>query len=314
MNKVETPTSPMTGNPALLDGQYPVSLLSDVKALVKIGIVNSNLMTIFTGFWLALYFTDARFLANLDLFILTMSGSGLVIAGGCVLNNWYDVDIDPAMVRTKDRPTVTGRIPLKTVLTMGLTFTGIGLLLLSFTTLAATLYAFLGWFIYVVLYTVWSKRRYTLNTAIGSFSGAMPPVIGWTAVDSSLHVIPIVLFILMFIWQTPHFLALAMKKCKDYKAAGVPMLPAVYGFNIAKRQIVIYIACLLPLPFYLVSLGSTFVAIATMLNAGWLAMSISGFFMKSDIKWANMIFIYSLFYLMIMFLSMIIVTIDFPFS
>lgn len=314
MNKVETPSSQMIGNPALSDEVHHITLLSDIKALVKIGIVNSNLITVFTGFWLALYFTDAGFLANLDLFLLTMSGSALVIAGGCILNNWYDVDIDPVMKRTKDRPTVTGRIPLKIVLTMGLISTGIGLLLLSFTTLEATLYAFLGWFIYVVLYTIWSKRRYTLNTAIGSFSGAMPPLIGWAAVDSSMHVVPIVLFIIMFIWQTPHFLALAMKKCEDYKTAGVPMLPAVHGFNITKRQIVIYIACLLPLPFYLVSLGSTFVVIATVLNIGWLSMSISGFFMKNDIKWANMIFIYSLFYLMIMFFSMVAVTIEFPFS
>ena len=125
---------------------------------------------------------------------------------------------------------------------------------------------------------------------------------------------PIVLFMMMFIWQTPHFLALAMKKCKDYKAAGIPMLPAVYGFNITKRQIVIYVACLLPLPFYLVSLGTTFVMIATLLNIGWLVMSISGFFMKNDIKWANMIFIYSLNYLMIIFLTMVVVTINNPFS
>lgn len=314
MSKVETPSSQMIGNPALSDEKHRTTLFSDVKALVKVGIVNSNLITTFAGFWLALYFTGAGFLANFDLFLLTMSGSAFVIAGGCILNNWYDVDIDPVMKRTKDRPTVTGRIPLKTVLVMGLASTGIGLLLLSFTTLEATIYAFIGWFIYVVLYTIWSKRRYTLNTAIGSFSGAMPPLIGWTAVESSMHAVPIVLFIMMFIWQTPHFLALAMKKSKDYEAAGIPMLPAVYGFNITKRQIVIYVACLLPLPFYLVSLGSTFILIATILNIGWLIMSISGFFMKNDIKWAHMIFIYSLFYLMIMFFLMVIVTIDFPFT
>jgi protoheme IX farnesyltransferase len=118
----------------------------------------------------------------------------------------------------------------------------------------------------------------------------------------------------MFIWQTPHFLALAMKNKDEYKRAGIPMLPAVHGFEITKRQIVIYIACLLPLPFYLGSLGSIFIIIASVLNAGWLILGISGFFIKNDLKWANMIFIYSLNYLLIIFLSMIALTVSLPFS
>lgn len=312
MSKVETPSSQMIGS-ATIQKQNQTNLISDLKALVKVGIVNSNLITVFAGFWLALHFTNASIIANLDVFLLTMTGSALVIAGGCILNNWYDVDIDPVMVRTKERPTVTGNFSLKTVLVMGLVSTGIGLFLLSFTTTEATIYAFLGWFTYVVLYTMWSKRRYTLNTAIGSISGAVPPLIGWTAIDSGFHIVPLILFLIMFIWQTPHFLALAMKKCKDYEKAGVPMLPAVHGFKVTKRQIVIYIACLLPLPLYLVSLGTTFIVIATLLNIGWLAMGISGFFMKNDLKWANMIFVYSLNYLTIMFLMMVVLTIDLPF-
>lgn len=312
MDRVETPSSQMIGKVSNETGDS--TLLSDIKALVKIGIVNSNLITVFTGFWLALYFNDFAFMANFEVFLLTMFGSALVIAGGCIINNWYDVDIDPVMNRTKNRPTVTGRFSLSTVLVVGISVSLLGLILLFFTRPEAAAYAFIGWFAYVVLYTMWSKRRYTLNTAIGSLSGAVPPLIGWAAIDSAYHIVPIMLFLIMFIWQTPHFLALAMKKCKDYKAAGIPMLPAVHGFKITKRQIVIYIACLLPLPFYLVSLGTTFVVIATLLNIGWLAMGISGFYMKNDLKWANMIFVYSLNYLTIMFLMMVIVTIDFPFS
>ena len=254
--------------------------LQDIKSVIKVGIVNSNLFTVFAGYWLALYFAEASFMANIKLFLLTMFGSIFVLIGASVLNNWYDVDIDPVMGRTKTRPTVTGKISLNSVLFLGITSTLLGLILLYFTTITAAIIAFIGWFTYVVLYTIWSKRRYTLNTEIGCISGAVPPLIGWSAVNPELfHIVPIVLFLIMFIWQTPHFLALAMKNCKEYKAAGIPMLPVVHGFEFTKRQIVVYIACLLPLPFFLGELGITFLIIATTLNVAWLLIGFSGFFM-----------------------------------
>src|SRR5699024_10667985 len=150
---------------------------------------------------------------------------------------------------------------------------------------------------------------YTLNTAVGSISGAVPALIGWTAVDPNLHIIPVALLVIMFIWQTPHFLSLAMRRCEEYKEGGIPMLPAVHGFDMTKRQITIYIICLLPLPFFMISLGTTFVIIATILNVIWLIMAICGFFMKNDLKWAKMIFVYSLNYLTIMFIMMVVITI-----
>lgn len=103
-----------------------------------------------------------------------------------------------------------------------------------------------------------------------------------------------------------------MKKAEDYRKADIPMLPVVYGFGFTKRQIVIYITCLLPLPFYLSNLGTPFLVIATLLNVGWFVLGISGFFMKNNLKWANMIFIYSLNYLTIFFLMMVAVTFEFP--
>ncbi|WP_404452473.1 heme o synthase [Virgibacillus necropolis] len=313
MNKVETTSSRMIGKVATSENK-DMTLFADLKALIKVGIVNSNLITAIAGFWLALHFTNSSFVQNWDVFLLTMAGTALVIAGGCILNNWYDRDIDPVMSRTKTRPTVTGSIALNHVLILGISTTGIGLIFLLLTTVQAAVLGFFGWFTYVVLYTMWSKRRYTLNTVVGSFSGAMPPLIGWAAIDPNLHIVAFVLFLIMFIWQTPHFLALAMKKCEEYKAAGVPMLPVVHGFEFTKRQMVVYTACLLPLPFYLTQLGTTFVVIATLLNVGWLALGISGLFTKKDLKWANMMFIYSLNYLTILFLMMVVVTFDFPFS
>lgn len=285
-------------------------VFKDVLAIVKIGIVNSNLITTFTGLWLALHFTGKGFLSNLHIVFFALIGSALVIAGSCALNNFIDRDIDHLMERTKNRPTVSGSVEPKRVLWFGILLVATGTLSLLMTTVTAAIIGLVGVVTYVFLYTMWSKRSNTFNTVIGSISGAVPPVIGWTAVDDSFHIVPIILFLLMFLWQPPHFLALAMKRCEEYRAAGIPMLPVVHGFEVTKRQIVIWIVALLPLPFYLFSLGVPFLVIATLLNVGWLALGLAGFKMKDDMKWAKWMFIYSLNYLTILFVTMVIVTID----
>lgn len=284
------------------------NFLSDLMSLFKAIVLIANVLPVFTGLWLAMYFTNTSITDKLDVVILTIIGGTLVMAGALVLNNWYDADIDAVMDRTKKRPTVTGAISLNIVLTIGVTLTIIGFTLLLFTTVEAAIYALIGWFTYVVLYTMWSKRRYTFNTLIGSISGAVTPLIGWAAIDSTLHIVPIVLFFILFIWQMPHTFAIAMKKCDEYKAAGVAMLPVVRGFSNTKKQIVLYIGCLLPLPFLLESLGTPFIVLATLLNVGWLGMSMSRYFMKDQLKWAHMNFIYSVNYITILFSLMVVLT------
>jgi protoheme IX farnesyltransferase len=308
MNKHEIPSLPRIGKGSLSNERIKSSLISDLRKLFKAGVLIANVLPVFTGFWLALHFTNTSFLAHWVVFLLTILGSTMVMAGALLLNNWYDVDIDAVMERTKSRPTVTGTISLKVVLTVGIASTVLGFILLLFTTVTAAIFAFVGWFTYVVLYTMWSKRRFTLNTIIGSVSGAVTPVIGWTAIDPAIHIVPIVLFLILFIWQMPHTFAIAMKKCKEYKAAGVAMLPVVRGFKRTKSQIVGYVACLFPLPFFLGSLGTAFILLATLLNVGWLIVSINGLFTKNDLKWAHMIFICSVNYMAILFTMMVIVT------
>lgn len=308
MSKAETPSLQEVRKVTLSAEQNTSTLIKDLKALFKLPVLIANVLPVFTGFWLALYFSNTSFADTLDVFLLTIIGSTFVMAGALIINNWYDVDIDTVMDRTKNRPTVTGHISLKSVLTMGIAFTVIGFILLLFTTIETTIYAFVGWFTYVILYTMWSKRKYTLNTVIGSVSGAVTPLIGWTAIEPGFQIVPIILFLILFVFQMPHTFAIAMKKCNEYAAAKVAMLPVVYGFEMTKRQMVVYVACLLPLPFYLGLLGNTFLVIATLLNLGWLALSISGFFMKNDLKWAHWNFLYSVNYITILFLTMIIVT------
>ena len=295
-------------NGTILDDASSTTFMADLKLLFKGPVLLANALPVFVGFWLALHFTGGSLFANGKLFWLTIIGSTILMGGALVLNNWYDVDIDTVMKRTQQRPTVTGNISLKTVLWIGISMSVIGQIMLLFTTLEAAIYGFIGWFTYVIMYTMWTKRKYTLNTVIGSVSGAVTPMIGWAAIAPTWHIVPIMLFIILFIWQMPHTFAIAMRKYNEYKAANVAMLPVVHGFKMTKRQMFVYIACLLPLPFYLGSLGMVFVVLATILNLGFLIVSIRGFFTKDDDRWAFVMFIYSVNYIAILFLLMVAVT------
>src|SRR5699024_8052396 len=254
---------------------------SDLKSLVKGIVLIANVLPILSGFWLALYFTDSSFIMFWDKFLYMLIGGTLLMAGALMLNNWYEVDLDENMMRTHARPTVTGNFSLNTVLTAGIVSSILGMILLFMTTIEAAVYGFIGWFTYVVLYTFWSKRKYTLNTVIGSVPGAVTPFIGWAAIAPSFHVVPIILALLLFVWQIPHTFAIAIKRHDEYKAAGVPMLPVVMGFPITKRQMVVYIIALLPLPFFLSQLGTGFIIIATLMTVGWIILAIRGFFVDN---------------------------------
>ncbi|WP_042356375.1 heme o synthase [Bacillus rubiinfantis] len=306
MSNTKTATS--NGAASLHTDSYKTSAWKDFLALIKIGIVNSNLITTFTGLWLALHFTGQSFLDNLNIVFFTVAGSSLIIAGSCVINNYVDRDIDHLMERTKSRPTVTGKVIPSRVLGLGISLIGLGTLSLLLTTVTATVIGLLGVFSYVVLYTLWSKRQLVSNTIIGSISGAVPPLIGWAAVDANLDLMAWALFILMFAWQPPHFYALAMRRVNEYRAAGIPMLPVVKGFKTTKLHIVLWVALLLPIPFLLIKLGIPFLILAMLLNVGWLALGIYGYRIKDDIKWAKLMFIYSLQYLTIIFVAMVLVT------
>ncbi len=283
--------------------------MKDFMALIKIGIVNSNLITVFTGMWLAFVMNDVPFLVNLDTVFFTLLGSAFIIAGSASLNNYIDRDIDPLMERTKSRPTVTGKISYSKVLILGLALVIMGSALLFLTTFTAGVIGIIGILSYVVIYSMWSKRRHVSNTVVGSLSGAVPPLIGWAAVDPTLDVLAWMLFLIMFIWQPPHFYALAMKRSEEYGKAGIPMLPTVKGFAVTKRHMFVWTLLLLPLPFFMMDLGLAFFTLATILNIGWVALAITGFKVKDDLKWAKRMFVYSLQYLTIMFVAMVIVTV-----
>src|SRR5699024_9062575 len=132
----------------------------------------------------------------------------------------------------------------------------------------------------------------------------------FSSLDSLFHFTPLLLFLLLFFCHIPHTLAIAIRRFDDYKNANVPMLPVVSGIEITKRQMFIYTLCLLPIPFYLTSLGTIFVVVATILNIGFIIVAIKGFTAKDAKKWANTMFKSSLIYLNVFLLSMLVTTIN----
>src|SRR5699024_5482139 len=197
---------------------------------------------------------------------------------------------------------------LKTVLNLAIVFSLLGFILLSFTNAEVMLYAFIGWFTYVVLYTFLTKRKYTINTIVGSLSGAVTPLIGWAAVGNVFHIIPIIMFVVLFLWQIPHTFAIAIRRFDDYKRANVPMLPVAYGLKVTQRQMFVYILCLLPLPLYLVSLSKLYVILMMVMNLVWIILALRGFKIKDHLKWANHMFKFSLAYINIFFIGMYLIT------
>lgn len=301
MNKINDPTD---------NSSKLIKLLTDIKYLLKGKVLVANVLPVFTAYWLALYFKGENFTDHWLLFFLTMIGSTLVISGALMFNNWFEYDLDKKMDRTQRRPTVTGSFSLRGVLIAAIVTTIIGLGMMLLTTIEAAIYSFLGWFFYVVLYTFWSKRRYTLNTIIGSISGAFTPLIGWAVIAPANHIVPIALFYILIIWQIPHTLAIAIKRLDDYTRAGVPMLPVVIGVDATIKQNLYYVIALLPVPFLLLgTFGWIFFTVSMLLTIGWIILSVKGYSTQYKERWANMNLKYSLIYLIVLFTLMIVLTI-----
>ncbi|WP_078392024.1 heme o synthase [Shouchella patagoniensis] len=273
---------------------------------LKTGIIKSNLLAMVAGLSLAMYITGISFGDKVAEIILAVIGSTFVIGAAGAFNNLYDRDIDAIMDRTKNRPTVTGRMQPKNALILGIALSFMGLLLLAAATPLAALFGFLGLFLYVVPYTMWSKRRTIYNTEIGSISGAVPPLIGWAAISADLlHPAIIGLFVVMVIWQMPHFYAIAIRRHDEYKAANVPMLPVVKGFKRTYMQTNVYLVVLVASSFLFVSFSWIITSVALVLAIAWLALSVIGYRRMEPKKWATLMFVFSLNHLVILFTAII---------
>lgn len=168
-------------------------------------------------------------------FALTLAGLGLVIASGCVFNNYYDRGIDAAMERTRCRALPMGSVPAKYALVWGTALLLFGIALLAFTNIATLAVAMAGWVAYVLLYTP-IKHRSAHALFVGAIAGATPPMVGYAAAHGTLDMLAFTLFAFLFLWQLPHFVAISIYRGEEYKAAGVPMYTKGPFSDKQKRQ------------------------------------------------------------------------------
>jgi protoheme IX farnesyltransferase len=251
-----------------------------------------NALTAVGGFALA-----SKGHINYWLFLATVVGLSLVIASACVFNNYIDRYADAKMKRTQNRALAKGLISIKMALSFAVVLGLLGISILAlYTNLFAVFISLFGFFIYVVLYSLW-KYRTSYATVIGSISGAVPPVIGYCAVSNSLDIGAILLFMIMVLWQMPHFYAIAMYRFDDYLAVSMPVLPVKKGPFLTKIQMLFYIIAFIVAALMLTVLGYTgymYTIVAVLFGCTWLWLCIKGFKSNNDKIWARQMFVVSL--------------------
>ena len=246
---------------------------------------------------------------SLWLIIATMVGGSLAAAGANSFNMVLDADIDKRMNRTSNRPLVTGAItPREATVFAFVLEIGAFIWFLSFVNLFSAFLAISATAFYVFVYTMWLKRSSTSNIVIGGAAGAVPVLIGWTAVTGTLGWAPILLFSVIFFWAPPHFWALAINYRDDYAAAEIPMLPVVTGLKETGRQIVLYSVVLIAFSvafFFVAEMGSYYLVTAIGLGALFLFFALNILFNPVE-KNATRLFRYSITYIFLLFSSMVI--------
>ncbi len=242
----------------------------------------------------------------------------IAVAAGAAgaLNMWFDRDIDAIMRRTASRPIPDGRIEAADGLGYGIVLALASVILMFLATnTAAAAWLAASILFYVVIYTMWLKRRTPQNIVIGGAAGAFPPIIGWVAATGSLDVLPVLMFAIVFFWTPPHFWALSLYASADYERAGVPMLPVVAGARSTRWHVLVYTGILVAAslsPWLLGYTGLLYGSAAVVLGAIFLYGAVWTLFDKQDelgrsltkdrpAKWT---FKYSLLYLFLLFFAL----------
>ena len=286
---------------------YPrVTTVGDFLALLKPRVMS---LVVFTG--LAGIVAAPGHLHPLTAFMALLCIAVAAGASGC-LNMAYDSDIDGLMTRTAKRPIPMGYVAREDALAFGWTLSvaAVATMGLFVNFLAAGLLAFTVFF-YVVVYTLWLKRRTPQNIVIGGLSGALPPAIGWASVTGDLSLAPLLLVAIIFMWTPPHFWALSLWRSQDYARAGVPMLPVVSGKPHTRFQILLYTLVLVPLgilPALLHIGGALYLAASAGIGLWFLKEAIATYRETNEIKEpaAHRLFGVSLVYLTALFATLII--------
>ena len=252
---------------------------------------------------------------NVELKTSLISLLAVAIGSGAAgaLNMWYESDLDALMSRTCLRPIPTGKIKRDQALYFGVILSVISILTLYYSAnlvSAALLALTIGFYFFI--YTIWLKRKTPQNIVIGGAAGALPPVIGWTIATGTITIEPVILFLIIFIWTPSHFWALSLYKSGDYKKAKIPMLPVIAGTKTTKTNILVYSFAMLPVviaPYFLnfASLLYLVIALTMTLYYNYLCFELfKSKITKISNKIARKVFIYSIFYLFIIYFVLLI--------
>ena len=233
--------------------------------------------------------------------------------GAAALNQWWEADIDAGMKRTAARPLPAGRMNRTDARDFGVLIAAASVMImgLALNLLAAAILAF-SVFYYAVIYTVWLKPRTPQNIVIGGGAGAFPPLIGWVAVTGDITLMPVLLFLIIFMWTPPHFWALALFVKTDYANVGIPMMPVVRGETSTRRQILAYAVLLVPVaaaPWFIGGTAYVYGVASLALSLAFLALSVPVAFRQTGandaMKPEKRLFAFSIIYLFALFAALV---------
>ncbi|MEO0442320.1 MAG: heme o synthase [Pseudomonadota bacterium] len=267
--------------------------LTQYMSLTKPGMIMGNLIAAAAGFFLA-----AKGQIDWLLLFISLSSVALIIGSACTFNNIIDRDIDRLMERTRNRVLVKGIIPVGYALAFGTTLGLSGFLLMYFfTTAIALLMGLIGFGVYVGLYSLYFKRRSVYGTAVGSISGACPPVMGYCSVTGTFDMGALLLLGIFCIWQIPHSYAIAIYRFNDYRLANIPVLPLRNGIKATRKHITLHIiaftlVCLLLTQQHYV--GIVYAISMTVLGVYWIYITVMEYREGKQREWGKKLFIFSI--------------------
>ena len=291
---------------------YSSGSVYDYFTLMKPRVMSLVIFTSFVGLILSPLAINP-FLACIAIICIAI-GAG---ASGA-LNMWFDADIDSIMKRTSNRPIPSGNISKSEALTYGIIMAAgsvyvMGVLINWF---SAIFLAFTIFF-YVFIYTIWLKRKTIQNIVIGGAAGAFPPVIGWISTEASITLEPILLFLIIFLWTPPHFWALAIVTSNEYEKANIPMMPNVMGNKVTINRILVYsiiMSFTAISPYFIDMVSIIYLIPVSILSLTFVFLAAQLYVSKNDksIKnYSKKLFIYSIYYLFMVF---VIFLVDYTYS
>lgn len=273
--------------------------LRDYLSLTKPRIVPLHLITSASAMFVA-----ARGLPSVSTLTGTLAGGGLAVGAANALNCYFDRDVDRIMARTHRRPLPQGRLEPYQALVFGLGTGASGLYLLSLVNLMAAVLAGGGLAYYVLVYTLWLKRNTTKSTVIGGVAGAIPPLVGWVAVTDKIEPAALILSAIIFLWTMPHFWALALWRQNDYQLARLPVLPATAGQT--RWQILFYslgLVCATLLIIPAAGMGPIYWGMSMLLGMWFIYLAVH--LLRESTSAARQLFFYSISYLALLFIAMV---------